>query len=274
MWLDARGARDDATPAAGSATSASMAGMDMRTTANLGSLTSLLAQRRITPTLLPRPIRPIRRPFHRQRNGAGGRRAPRPNRRDDPDRARHQVRRLGLPGWRSRPGRPRPPGADRGDDPHERRRDPALDRLPRRAHRAEQGLRRRHARQVVHVPLQGERPGRVHVPLRHEAGARRTSRTACTARSSSTRSTRSQGRPRIRARRQRVVPDERRAHQAGAVRHEQGARDHARLDDVQRLRRPVRRPSADGEPGRSRPLLRRRRRPGARRPTSTSSARS
>ena len=31
---------------------------------------------------------------------------------------------------------------------------------------------RRRARRLVHLPLQGERPGRLHVPLRHEARAR------------------------------------------------------------------------------------------------------
>ena len=50
-----------------------------------------------------------------------------------------------------------------------------------------------------------------------------------------------EGRPLVRSRRERVVPDERRPRRAGPVRHQQGTGDDARLDDLQRLRRPVRR---------------------------------
>ena len=62
--------------------------------------------------------------------------------------------------------------------------------------------------------------------------------------------------------------------QAGAVQHGEGARAAARLDDLQRLRRPVRQASADREARRARPLLGRRRRARRSTPTSTSSARS
>ena len=63
------------------------------------------------------------------------------------------------------------------------------------------------AGRVVHLPLQGERPRRLHVPLRHEAGAgahrqrdvRRDRRRPGDAAA--------EGRQRVRARRQRVVPD-------------------------------------------------------------------
>ena len=168
----------------------------------------------------------------RRRQGAHG-----PEGRHDRDRAGHQVRGLGLRGRRAGPRRPRAAGPDSGDDADERRRDPTLDRLPRGADRAQPRLRRRDARQVVHVPLQGERPRRVHVPLRHQAGAhahrerhvRRDRRRPGDAPA--------EGRPLVRARRERVVPLDRRARRARAVRHQQGARDDARLDDVQRLRR-------------------------------------
>ena len=58
------------------------------------------------------------------------------------------------------------------------------------------------------------------------------------------------------------------------VQHGEGARAPARLDDLQRLRRPVRQASADGEARRARALLGRRRRARRSTPTSTSSARS
>ena len=131
---------------------------------------------------------------------------------NDPDRARRQVRRLGLGRRRARARDPRPAGTARQDHADEQRRDPALGRLPRRAHRPEQGLRRRAPGQVgqLHVPRQ--RPRRVHVPLRHEAGAdahrqrhvRRDRRRAEAGRPA-------EGRQELRPRRQRVVPRLRRA---------------------------------------------------------------
>ena len=51
---------------------------------------------------------------------------------------------------------------------------------------------------------------------------------------------------------------------ARLARHGEGAGDDARLDDVQRLREPVRHAPADGRPRRDCPLLRRRGRPDAR----------
>ena len=68
-------------------------------------------------------------------------------------------------------GRPRPGGPDGGDDADERWRDPALDRLPRGPHRAERGLQGCRSRRLFHLPLQGRRPRRLHVPLRHQARA-------------------------------------------------------------------------------------------------------
>ena len=65
---------------------------------------------------------------------------------DRRDRARHQVQHLGLRRtWRSRPGRACARRPDGRDDPEERRRDPALDRLPRRSDRAERRLQGRGA---------------------------------------------------------------------------------------------------------------------------------
>ena len=74
----------------------------------------------------------------------------------------------GARGRSTRPGCARATGTDGGDDSHERRRNPALDRLPRSSDRTGQGVHRRHAWQVVHLPLQGQRPRRLHVPLWHQ----------------------------------------------------------------------------------------------------------
>ena len=101
--------------------------------------------------------------------------------------------------------------------------------------------------QVGQLYLPRERSRRLHVPLRHQAGAdahrkrhvrrdRRRAEAGCPA----------EGRQELRPRRQRVVPGLRRVEQAGDVQHGQGARAPARLDDVQRLRRPVRQAPADG----------------------------
>ncbi len=72
------------------------------------------------------------------------------------------------------------------------------------------------------------------------------------------------GRQLLRPCRQRVVPERRRDRRAGQPEHGQGAGDAAGLDDLQRLRQPVRRPSPHGGSGRDDPLLRRRRRADAR----------
>ena len=106
-----------------------------------------------------------------------------------------------------RADRARAPGPDGRVHARQRRPDPALDGLPRRADRAERRVQGRESGRVVHVPLQGERPRRLHVPLRHEARARahrerhvRRDRRAAGARAA-------EGRPRVRARRERVVPE-------------------------------------------------------------------
>ena len=62
-------------------------------------------------------------------------------------------------GRRARPGDPRAPGADGQDHADEQGCDSALRGLPRGACRARQELHRRLPRQVVHLQLQGERPG-------------------------------------------------------------------------------------------------------------------
>ena len=212
MWADAHQARDDAkkaTPATASGGGHSMAGMpgmDMSASAaGTGSLTSYAGAARQRDALAtahkPYPAALPRRPAGRRG------RASRPHRPDRPDRARRQVRRVGVGRRRARAGHPRAPGPAGEDHADEQRRDPALGRLPRRPHRAEQGVRRRLPGQVgqLHVPRQ--RPGRVHVPLRHEAGAdahrerhvRRDRRRAEAGRAA-------EGRQELRARRERVVP--------------------------------------------------------------------
>ena len=109
MWLDARDARHDANAAAAnsSTSGASMAGMDMSSSANLGSLTSYPAPRRPTPTRSRPPIRRIR-PSCRRLLPVPSRRPSRPDRPDDPDRARRQVRGLGLGRRAPGAGYPRP----------------------------------------------------------------------------------------------------------------------------------------------------------------------
>ena len=119
----------------------------------------------------------------------------------------------GAPG----PDPARPPGPAGQDDADERWHDPALDRLPRRAHRAERRLPRRRSGQVLLVPVPGQRPGCLHVPLRHEAGADAH-------RERDVRRDRGQpdeaapaGRQELRSRRQRVVHDDRRDQAAGVA---------------------------------------------------------
>ena len=226
------------TSSAAAANDETMAGMDM----GAGS-----TEHRQGPELRRRRTRERRRPRQgahavprcaaasdagRRRQGAHGAEG-----RHDRDRTRHQVRRLGLRGWRARSRRPRAAGTDRRDDAHERRRDSPLDRLPRRPDRAEQGVHRRDARQVLHFPLQGRRPGRVHVPLRHQAGPDAHRQRHVRRDRRRPRDAAPEGRPLVRARRERVVPHHRRPHDARPVRHEQGTGDDARLDDLQRLRR-------------------------------------
>ena len=92
---------------------------------------------------------------------------------DSRDRSGRQVQHLGLRRPRCpRPDRPCPRRADGRDDADERRRDPALDRFPRRSDCAEHRVQGRLAGQVDQLPLRRRRPRCLHVPLRHEAGAR------------------------------------------------------------------------------------------------------
>ena len=108
-------------------------------------------------------------------------------------------------------GRARARGPNGRDDPDERRLDPALDRLPRCAHRAERRVQGRRPGRVVHVPLQGERPGRLHVPLRHEARPRAHRERDVRRDRRQPREGAAEGRPRVRARRERVVSERRTA---------------------------------------------------------------
>mgnify|MGYP003694529885 CR=1 FL=1 len=100
----------------------------------------------------------------------------------------------------------------------ERRRDPALDRLPRRPDRTERGFQRRR-RRASPSPSASRRATRASsCTTAARSRCSRTSRTGCTARSSSSRAKpAAAGRPRVRARRQRVVP-ERRRHRRAAPR--------------------------------------------------------
>ena len=192
-----------------------------------------------------------------------------------PDRAGSDLQHVGIRRPRSAgAGRARARGPDRRDDADERRRDPALDRLPRCAHRAERRLQGRRPGRVVHVSLQGKRPGRVHVPLRHEARPRAHRQRHVRRDRRQPGESPAEGRPRVRARCERVVPERRRHRGAGEPRHGEGARDRTRLDDLQRLREPVRDPSADGRPGRHRALLGSSRQARRSTRTSTSSGRS
>ena len=124
------------------------------------------------------------------------------------DRAGREVQHLGVRRTRrSRARRPRPPGPDGRDDAHERRRDPALDRLPRGTDRAERRIPRRRPGRIVHVQVPRERPGRLHVPLRHQAGARaHRERDVRRDRGRSREAASARG-PRVRPRSERVVPE-------------------------------------------------------------------
>ena len=192
MWSDARNARDDAHQAAAGVASTSMAGMPGMTssasTSSLGDLTSyagaapanasaIAAAHRAYPATLPAAQAGPVADVHLALTDINIQIAPgRP------------LRRLGLGRRRTGSRHPRATGPARQDHPDEQRRDPALGRLPRRAHRTGQGVHGRAAGQVGQLHVPRERRRRLHVPLRNEAGARCTSRTACTGRSSSSRS--------------------------------------------------------------------------------------
>ena len=192
-----------------------------------------------------------------------------------PDRAGSDLQHVGVRRpRRAGSGRARARGPDRRDDADERRLDPALDRLPRCAHRAERRVQGRRPGRVVHVPLQGERPGRLHVPLRHEARPRAHRERDVRRDRRQPGESAAEGRPRVRARCERVVSERRRHRGAREPRHGEGAGDRTRLDDLQRLREPVRHASADRRPGRHRALLGSSRQARRSTRTSTSSARS
>ena len=89
------------------------------------------------------------------------------------DRARREVQHLGVRRpRRAGPGRPRPRGPDRRDDARRTAaRSPTRSTSMPRASRPTSPSGRR-PRRVVHLPLRGRRPRRLHVPLRDEAGAR------------------------------------------------------------------------------------------------------
>ena len=215
-----------------------------------------------------------RRAAGRARRARRGR-EPRADGPHHPDRPRRQVLGLGVGRRRSGPGDPRPPGPAGQDHADEQRRDSALGRLPRRAHRTRQGV---HATcmpgESVSYTFRANDPGvfmyhcGTKPVLMHIAngmyGAIVVEPAGRAAESGQE----------LRPRRERVVPRLGRARQACAVQHGEGARPTARLDDLQRLRRPVRQAPADGEPRRARSLLGRRRRARRSTPTSTSSARS
>ena len=70
---------------------------------------------------------------------------------------------------------------------------------------------------VVHLPFQGERSGRLHVPLWHEAGARAHRERDVRRDRRRTREAAAEGRQRVRARRERVVPERRRDHEPASL---------------------------------------------------------
>jgi hypothetical protein len=83
-------------------------------------------------------------------------------------------------------------------------------------------------------------PGVYMYPLRDEAGPRAHRQRHVRRDRGRSSETSSESRQRVRARRERVVPRQRRHLQAGQPEHGQGAGDGARLDVLQRLRQPVR----------------------------------
>ena len=135
-------------------------------------------------------------------------------------------------------------------------------------------LPRRAAGRVLHLPLHGRRSRRLHVPLRHEAGARAHRQRHVRRDHRPAEGGPAPGRQRVRPGRQRVVHERRRDHGAGVARHGEGTGQDVGLGDVQRLRQPVRHASADRRAGRDDALLGRRRRARRTTSTSTSSARS
>ena len=261
MWTDAREARDDA-PAAGSDTDSTATGpghaADHNVALPLSSFAGVVPENAAELAAAHKPYDAIAPagPGRRPRQGADDAEG-----HDGRDRAGRQVQHLGLRrSRRPRPGGARARGPDGRDDADERRRDPALDRLPRRPHRAERRVQGRRARRLDQVPLHGLRPRRLHVPLRHEAGARPHRQRDVRRDHRPAQAGIAGGRQRVRARRQRVVPERRRDRGAGVAGHGEGPHEDARLGHLQRLREPVRHAPADRAAGRDDPLLGRGRR--------------
>jgi hypothetical protein len=126
---------------------------------------------------------------------------------------------------RTRARHSRAPGSARQDHADELRCNPAFGGLPRGARRARQGVHGRDAGEVRQLHVPRKRPRRFHVPLRDEARShahrqrhvRRYRRRAASRRAA-------EGRQELRPRRERVAPELRRAEDACAVQHGQGAR--------------------------------------------------
>jgi nitrite reductase (NO-forming) len=202
MWADAHKARDAAAQPAPAQNHA----VDHNVALPLSSFAGVVPENAAELAAAHKPydatLPPLRR---RPRQGAHD--AQGHHRRD---RAGRQVQHVGL----RRPRRPRPDRARREGQTVEMTLTnggaiPALDRLPRGPHRTQQGLPGCRAGRVLHVPLQGRRSGvfmyhcGTKPVLAHIANG-------CTARSSSAEG-RSAGRgQRVRARRERVVPERRR----------------------------------------------------------------
>ena len=87
--------------------------------------------------------------------------------------------------------------------------------MPRASPRTSRSGRR--SGRVLHLQVQGDRPGRLHVPLRHEARARAHRERDVRRDRRQPGEGAAEGRPRVRARRERVVPERRRDHAAGGL---------------------------------------------------------
>ena len=173
MWADARDARDDAARARcrrAGCRHARARGRRSQRGAAAGELRRRRARQR---RRAGRGAQALRRGDAADPGRRPGQGAHDPEGHDRRDRPGRQVQHLGVRRpRRPRPGRARPPGPDGRDDADERRLDPALDRLPRRPDRTERRLQGCRARRVAQVPLHRRRSRCLHVPLRHQAGAR------------------------------------------------------------------------------------------------------
>ena len=145
MWLDAHAAKDAANRAAADVSSAS-GGNSAHAMANMGDLTSYAAaapanamdiamKHAAFPAQLPAAPAGAVAKYNLVLKDVTVQIAP-----------GSQVRGVGLGGRRSRPGHPRPAGTDCRHHAHQQGRDPAFDRLPRRACGAERLLQGRESR--------------------------------------------------------------------------------------------------------------------------------